>query len=82
MGLSYPCLNWRIKSLRAEMSCESTILPVFSVGNVIGLRKPEELGGECSCKVFGGVGGLAPALWEEDASSSKRFLPAMGRVLF
>ncbi|GJT19071.1 hypothetical protein Tco_0877777 [Tanacetum coccineum] len=32
--------------------------------------------------VLGGVGGLAPVLLEEDASASKRFLPAIARDLF
>ncbi|GJZ16676.1 hypothetical protein Tco_0552799 [Tanacetum coccineum] len=61
------------------MSRESTILPVCSVGKVIGFWKPEELGRECSCKVLGGVGGLAPVLLEEDASSSKRSLSGSSR---
>ncbi|GKA59016.1 hypothetical protein Tco_0758329 [Tanacetum coccineum] len=55
---------------------------VCSVGKVIGFWKPKELGRECSCKVLGGVGGLAPVLLEEDASSSKRFLPAIARDSF
>ncbi|GKA97773.1 hypothetical protein Tco_0825667 [Tanacetum coccineum] len=33
-------------------------------------------------RVLGGVGGLAPVLLEEDASASKRFLPAIGRDSF
>ncbi|GJV78658.1 hypothetical protein Tco_1514528 [Tanacetum coccineum] len=49
---------------------------------VIGFWKPEELGRECSCKVLEGVGSLAPVLLEEDASSSKRFLPAIARDSF
>ncbi|GJU04757.1 hypothetical protein Tco_1121187 [Tanacetum coccineum] len=61
------------------MSRASTILPVCSVGRVIGFWKPEELGRECSRKVLRGVGGLVLVLLEEDASSSKRFLPAMAR---
>ncbi|GJR54447.1 hypothetical protein Tco_1404968 [Tanacetum coccineum] len=64
------------------MSCESTILPVRSVGRMIGFWKPKELGYECSHKVLRGVGGLVPVLLEEEASSSKRFLPAMARDLF
>ncbi|GJW18734.1 reverse transcriptase domain-containing protein [Tanacetum coccineum] len=32
--------------------------------------------------VFGGVSGLAPVLWEEDASSSKRFLSIMAKDSF
>nr|GEW86931.1 hypothetical protein [Tanacetum cinerariifolium] len=82
MGLSSPCLNQRIKSLRAEMSHESTILHICSVGKVIGFLKSEELRRECSCNVLGGVGSLAPVLLEDDASSSKRFLPAIARDLF
>ncbi|GJQ92658.1 hypothetical protein Tco_0003797 [Tanacetum coccineum] len=101
MGSLSPCLNQRIKSIKAEnwknlnldvslvalstrirMSRESTILPVCSVGKVIGLWKPEELGRECSCKVLGGAGGLSLVLLEEDASSSKRFLPVIARDLF
>ncbi|GJV40813.1 hypothetical protein Tco_1419253 [Tanacetum coccineum] len=64
------------------MSRESTILPVRLVGRMIGFWKPKELGYECSRKVLRGVGGLVPVLLEEDASSSKRFLPAMARDLF
>ncbi|GJX55534.1 hypothetical protein Tco_0285431 [Tanacetum coccineum] len=33
----------------------------------------------CSCWVLGGIGGLAPVLLEEDASASKRFLPAIAK---
>ncbi|GJY02728.1 hypothetical protein Tco_0360880 [Tanacetum coccineum] len=64
--------KWKKRSL--DMSLESTILPVCSVGGVIGFWKLEGLGLECSCRVLGGVGGLAPVLLEEDASASKRFL--------
>ncbi|GJQ96266.1 hypothetical protein Tco_0007405 [Tanacetum coccineum] len=71
-----------IKSLRTEMSCKLMILPVCSVGKVIGFWKLEELGRERSCKVLGGVGSLAPVLLEEDASSSKRFLSAIARDSF
>ncbi|GJX58213.1 hypothetical protein Tco_0289603 [Tanacetum coccineum] len=86
------CLNWRIKSLRAElcptgkkkwktlnldMLRESTILPVCSVGMVIGFWKLEDVGRECSCKVLEGVGGLGLVLLDEYASSSKRFLPIL-----
>ncbi|GKF99020.1 hypothetical protein Tco_0297803, partial [Tanacetum coccineum] len=46
---------------------------------MIGFYKSEELGQECLCKVLGGIGSLAPVLLEEDASSSKRFLPAIAR---
>nr|GEU98569.1 hypothetical protein [Tanacetum cinerariifolium] len=66
IGSSSFCLNQRIKSLRAE------VLPVCSVGKVIGFWKSEELGRECSCKVLGGVDSLDPVLLEEDALSSKR----------
>nr|GEX14959.1 hypothetical protein [Tanacetum cinerariifolium] len=52
------------------------------VGRMIGFWKPAELGRECSRKVLRGVDGLALTLLEEDASSSKRFLPAMDRDLF
>ncbi|GKE44011.1 hypothetical protein Tco_1471295 [Tanacetum coccineum] len=55
------------------MSRESTILPVYLVGTVIGFWKPEDVGRECSCKVLGGVGGLGLVLLDEDASSSKRY---------
>nr|GEZ25424.1 hypothetical protein [Tanacetum cinerariifolium] len=64
------------------MSRESTILPVCSVGRVIGFWKPKGLGWECSCRVLVGVGSLAPVLLEEDASTSKRFLPAIVRDSF
>ncbi|GKF58075.1 hypothetical protein Tco_0171612, partial [Tanacetum coccineum] len=53
------------------MSRESTILPVCSVGTVIGFWKPKDVGRECSYKVLEGVGGLGPVLLDEDASSSK-----------
>ena len=59
------------------MSCGLTVLPVCLVGMAIGFWKPAEPGRECSRKVLGGVNGSAPALLEEDASLSKRFLPAM-----
>ncbi|GJS78378.1 ribonuclease H-like domain-containing protein [Tanacetum coccineum] len=42
----------------------------------------EGRGYECSRKVLRGVGSLVPVLLEEDASSSKRFLPAMARDSF
>ncbi|GJZ79463.1 hypothetical protein Tco_0644300, partial [Tanacetum coccineum] len=64
------------------MSYESMILPVYSVRKVIGFWKPEGLGWECSCRVLGGVGGLAPVLLKEDASASKRFLSAIARDSF
>ncbi|GJW22941.1 retrotransposon protein, putative, ty1-copia subclass [Tanacetum coccineum] len=64
------------------ISSELTILPVCSVGRMIGFWKPKELGYECSCKVLRGVGGLVSVLLEEDASSSKRFFPAMARDSF
>ncbi|GKB76699.1 hypothetical protein Tco_0943594, partial [Tanacetum coccineum] len=70
MDLLVPCLNRRIISLRDE------------VGRMIEFWKPKELGYECSRKVLRGVGGLVLVLLEEDASSSKRFLPAMARVSF
>ncbi|GJS02693.1 hypothetical protein Tco_0319201 [Tanacetum coccineum] len=54
------------------MSRASTILPVCSVGRVIGFWKPEELGREWPRKVLRGVSGLVLVLLEEDASSSKR----------
>ncbi|GJV75091.1 hypothetical protein Tco_1506675 [Tanacetum coccineum] len=69
-------------SARIRMSRESMILLVCSVGKVTGFWKPKELGRECSCKVLGGMGGLALMLLEEDASSSKRFLPAIARDCF
>ena len=42
-----------------------------------GFWKPAGPGRECSYKVLGRISGLAPALLDKDASSSKRFLPAM-----
>ncbi|GKD94917.1 hypothetical protein Tco_1374754 [Tanacetum coccineum] len=71
-----------LRSLRAEMSRESTILLVCSVGMVIGFWKPEDVGRECSCKVLGRVDGLGSVLLDEDASSSKRFLPTIARESF
>ncbi|GJT16328.1 hypothetical protein Tco_0875034 [Tanacetum coccineum] len=82
MGLSSPCLNRRIKSLRAKMPRESMILSVYSVETVIGFWKPEDVGRECSGKVLGGVGSLGPVLLDKDASSSKRFLLAIARDSF
>nr|GEU62985.1 retrovirus-related Pol polyprotein from transposon TNT 1-94 [Tanacetum cinerariifolium] len=64
-----------------RMSHESTILPIRSVGRMIGFWKPKELGYECSRKVLRGAGGLVPVLLEEDASS-KWFLSAMARDSF
>ncbi|GKF37022.1 hypothetical protein Tco_0113780, partial [Tanacetum coccineum] len=64
------------------MSRESTILPVYLGGTVIGFWKPEDVGCECSCKVLGGFGGLGPVLLDEDASSSKKFPSAMARDSF
>ncbi|GJU91148.1 hypothetical protein Tco_1303571 [Tanacetum coccineum] len=51
-------------------------------GTVIGIWKPEDVGRECSCKVLGGVGSLGRVFLDDDASSSKRFLPAMARDSF
>ncbi|GKB41299.1 hypothetical protein Tco_0886241 [Tanacetum coccineum] len=82
IGSLSPCLNQWIKSLRAEMLHESMILPVCSVGMVIGFWKSEDVGRECSCKVLEGVGGLGMVLLDEDASSSKRSLPEIGRDSF
>ncbi|GKA24689.1 hypothetical protein Tco_0710722 [Tanacetum coccineum] len=84
LSLSSSLLNpWNVHvPCISRMSCESTILPICSVGRMIGFWKPEELGHECSCKVLRGVDGLVPMLLEEDASSSKRFLPAMARDSF
>ncbi|GKF83865.1 hypothetical protein Tco_0248763, partial [Tanacetum coccineum] len=59
-----------------------TMFPVCSAGRIIGFWKSAELGKECSRKVFSGVDGLALALIEDDASSSKRFLPAMAKDSF
>ncbi|GJT74994.1 hypothetical protein Tco_1041719 [Tanacetum coccineum] len=77
---------WTYSSIRihpsSSMSRESTILPVCSVGTVIGFWKPEDVGRECSCKVLGGVDGLGPVLLDEEASSSKRFLLAIARDSF
>ncbi|GJX60858.1 hypothetical protein Tco_0292248, partial [Tanacetum coccineum] len=41
------------------------------------VSKKRELRRECSRKLLGGVAGLVPVSLEEDASLSKRFLPAM-----
>nr|GEV98497.1 hypothetical protein [Tanacetum cinerariifolium] len=65
-----------------KMSRESTILHVCSVGRMIRVWKPKELGYECSRKVLRGVDGFVSVLLEEDASSSKRFLPTMARDSF
>ncbi|GJR08253.1 hypothetical protein Tco_0790905 [Tanacetum coccineum] len=72
-----PCHN-----LGGGMSRESMILPIRSIGRMIRFWKPEELGRECCRKVLRGVGGLVLVLLEEDASSSKWFLPAMARDSF
>ncbi|GKA74720.1 hypothetical protein Tco_0781022 [Tanacetum coccineum] len=65
-----------------KMSCESTILHDRSVRRMIGFWKPKELGRECSHEVLRGVSGSVSVLLEKDASSSKRFLPAMARDSF
>ncbi|GJY92075.1 hypothetical protein Tco_0507857 [Tanacetum coccineum] len=70
-------LREKCKNLNLDMSHESMTLPICSIGKMIGFWKQEELGGECLCKVLGGIGSL-----EEDASSSKRFLPAITRDSF
>ncbi|GKE96305.1 hypothetical protein Tco_1581160, partial [Tanacetum coccineum] len=61
---------------------ESTILLVCSVGKEIGFWKTNGLGWECSRRVLGGVSGFALVLLKEDASASKRFLPAIARDSF
>ncbi|GKF53110.1 hypothetical protein Tco_0160020 [Tanacetum coccineum] len=68
--------------LHQLISRESTILPVCSLGTVIGFWKPEDVGQECSCKVLEGVDGLGPVLLDQKASSSKGFLPAIARDSF
>ncbi|GKE27402.1 hypothetical protein Tco_1442786 [Tanacetum coccineum] len=65
-----------------SMSRESTILPVCSFGMVIGFWKPEDVWRECSCKVLGGVDGLGLVLLDEEASSSKKFLPEIAMDSF
>nr|GEV92410.1 hypothetical protein [Tanacetum cinerariifolium] len=80
LGIGHILLFDSIPLLR--LSCETTILLVRSVRRMIGFWIPEELRHECSRKVLREVGGLVSALLEEDASSSKRFLPAMDRDSF
>ncbi|GKE95623.1 hypothetical protein Tco_1580478, partial [Tanacetum coccineum] len=46
------------------------------------VSKGRELGRKYSHKVLEGTNGLAPVLLEEDASSLKRFLPAMAKDTF
>ncbi|GJR04830.1 hypothetical protein Tco_0527814 [Tanacetum coccineum] len=72
MGSSSPCLNRRIKSpgTRGILSNHSAAFPL------------REKWKKHSLDVLGGVGGLALVLLEEDASSSKRFLPAIARDSF
>ncbi|GKA43798.1 hypothetical protein Tco_0736522 [Tanacetum coccineum] len=65
-----------------QISRESTMFPVCSVGRMIGFWKPAKQGREYSRKVLTGVDGLASALVEDDASSSKRFLSAMDKDSF
>nr|GEW87974.1 hypothetical protein [Tanacetum cinerariifolium] len=63
-------------------SLDVSLVAPSSFGMVIGFWKPKELGRELSRKVLRGVGGLVLVLLEEDASSSKRFLPAVARDSF
>ncbi|GJX90554.1 hypothetical protein Tco_0343880 [Tanacetum coccineum] len=61
---------------------ERSILEAIFVFRDEGLVGSEELGRESSRKVLRGVVGLVLVLLEEDASSSKRFLPAMANDSF
>ncbi|GKB45879.1 hypothetical protein Tco_0896632 [Tanacetum coccineum] len=77
MGSSSPCLNQRIKSIRDEgiLSNHSAAFPLR------GKWKKRSL--DVSLVASSAwVGGLAPVLSEEDASSSKRFLPDIARDSF
>ncbi|GJY08753.1 hypothetical protein Tco_0375807 [Tanacetum coccineum] len=69
MGSSSPCLNQRIKSLRAEEKWKNLNLDASLVAPSDYMMWGENV----HCKVLGGVGGLGPGLLDEDASSSKRF---------
>ncbi|GJR92753.1 hypothetical protein Tco_0264927 [Tanacetum coccineum] len=95
MGLTSPCLNQRIKSLRASdsatfplrekwknLNLDVSLMAPSAFGTVIRFWKSEDVGRECSFKVLGGVGGLGSVLLDEDASSSKRLLLAMARDSF
>nr|GEU59572.1 hypothetical protein [Tanacetum cinerariifolium] len=64
-----------------RMSRDLTILPVRSVGRMIGFWKPEELGYECSHKVLRLIGSLVLVLLEEDVSSSKRHKYAVSSLM-
>ncbi|GKD09682.1 hypothetical protein Tco_1189367 [Tanacetum coccineum] len=65
-----------------SISRELKMFPVHLAGKMIGFWKPAELGWECSCKVLRGVDDLIPPLVDDDASSSKRFLPAIVKDSF
>nr|GEU71728.1 hypothetical protein [Tanacetum cinerariifolium] len=65
-----------------NLNLDVSLVALSAFGKVIEFWKPEEFGRECSCRVLGGVGSLASVLLDEDASSSKRFLPAITRDSF
>ncbi|GKA23279.1 hypothetical protein Tco_0709241 [Tanacetum coccineum] len=72
-----PCFNQRIKSLRDEgiLSNHYAAFPLS--------EKWKKRNLDVSLVASSAwVGGLAPVLLEEDASSSKRFLPAIARESF
>ncbi|GJZ62391.1 hypothetical protein Tco_0618528 [Tanacetum coccineum] len=53
------------------------MFPFCSAGRTIGFWKPNELGEECSRWLLREDDGLGLELAEDEASSSKSFLPAM-----
>ncbi|GJS12905.1 hypothetical protein Tco_0407377 [Tanacetum coccineum] len=76
MDSSSPCLNRRIKSLRDEVRPAGKKEKWKKRSLNVSLVAPP------ACMMSRGVGGLVPVLLEEDASSSKRFLPAITRDSF
>ncbi|GJR98982.1 hypothetical protein Tco_0271156 [Tanacetum coccineum] len=58
------------------------MFPVCSAGRTIGFWKPAELGEECSRRLLEEDDGLGSELAGDEASSSKRFLPAIAKDSF
>ncbi|GJY78522.1 hypothetical protein Tco_0484323 [Tanacetum coccineum] len=69
-------------SIGFQISRESTMFPFCLAGRTIGFWKLDELGEECSHRLLREDDGLGLELVEDEASSSKRFLPAMAKDSF
>ncbi|GJX04799.1 hypothetical protein Tco_0190715, partial [Tanacetum coccineum] len=65
-----------------QISRESTMFPVCSAGRTIGFWKLAEFRVECSRRLLREDDGLGPELAKDEASSSKRFLPAIAKDPF